>query len=112
MVFGENKKSYPKRDPENLSVFLIYDIVASKISLFLFVSKRKSPHKSISLLILSEKDSKLLEIDQKIKTLMRKMMAVQEVMYCIFDLQTTRIWGIQTVLKTMSKLMLIKMITT
>ena len=52
MVFGENKKSYPKRDPENLSVFLMYDIVASKISLFLFVSKRKSLHKSISLLML------------------------------------------------------------
>ena len=63
MVFGENKESYPKRDPENLSVFLIYNIVASKISLFLFVSKRESPYKSISLLILSEKDSKLLETD-------------------------------------------------
>ena len=61
MVFGEYKESYPKKDSEELSVFLIYNIVASKISLFLFVSKRESPYKSISLLILSEKDSKLLE---------------------------------------------------
>ena len=63
MILGENNESYPKRDPENLSVFLIYDIVASKIILFLLVSKRESPYKSISLLILSEKDSKLLEAD-------------------------------------------------
>ena len=63
MVFGENKESYPKRDPENLSVFLIYDIVASKSSLFLFVSKGESPYISISLLILSEKDSNLSETD-------------------------------------------------
>ena len=63
MGFGEHKESYPKRDSENLSVFLIYDIVASNISLFLFVSKCESPYKSISLLILPEKDSKLLEID-------------------------------------------------
>ena len=53
MAFGENKESCPKRDLENLSVFLIYDIVASKTSLFLFVSKRESPNKSRSLLILS-----------------------------------------------------------
>ena len=51
MAFGENKESCPKRDLENLSVFLIYDIVASKTSLF--VSKRESPYKSISLLISS-----------------------------------------------------------
>ena len=63
MVFDEYEESCPKRDPENLSVFLIYNIVPSKISLFLFVSKRESPNKSISLLILSEKDSKLLETD-------------------------------------------------
>ena len=63
MVFGEYKKSYVKRNPENLSVFLIYIIVASQISLFLFVSKRESPHKSIPLLTLSEKDSKSSEID-------------------------------------------------
>ena len=48
MVFGEFKEFYPKRDPENLSVFLICNIVASKISLFLFASKRESPYKSIS----------------------------------------------------------------
>ena len=63
MVLGEDKESYPKRDSEKVSVFSIYDIVASKISLFLFVSKRESPYKSISLLILSENDSKLLETD-------------------------------------------------
>ena len=63
MVFGEYKESYPKRDPENLSAFLIYIMVASKISLFLFVSKRESPYKSISLSTLSEKDSKLSETD-------------------------------------------------
>ena len=63
MVFDEYKESYPKMDPENLSVFLIYNKVASKISLFLFVSKRESPCKSIILLILSGKDSKLLETD-------------------------------------------------
>ena len=56
MVFGEYKKSYPKRDPENFSVFFIYIIIASKIGLFLFASKRESPYKSISLLTLSEKD--------------------------------------------------------
>ena len=56
MVFGEYKKSYAKRDPENLSVFLIHIIVASKISLFLIVSKRELPYKSMSLLALSEKD--------------------------------------------------------
>ena len=63
MVFGEYKEFYPKRDTENLSVFLIYNIVASKISLFLFVSKLESSYKSISLLILSEKGSKLLETE-------------------------------------------------
>ena len=81
MAFGEYKGSYPKRDPENLSVFFKYNIVASNISLFLFVSKRESPYKSISLLILSEKDSKLLETDFTLfirsKTIMTKMMAVQ-----------------------------------
>ena len=61
MVFKEYKESYSKRDPQNLSVFLIYNIVASKISSFLFVSKCESPFKSTSHLILSEKDSKLLE---------------------------------------------------
>ena len=63
MVFGEYKEFYPKRDPQNLPVFFIYNIVASKISLFLFVSKLESPYKSMSLLILSEKGSKLLETD-------------------------------------------------
>ena len=63
MFFGEYKKSYPKKDSENLSVFFIYIIVASKISLFLFVSKRESPYKSISLLTLSEKDSNSWETD-------------------------------------------------
>ena len=63
MVFGEYKESYPKGDPEKLSVFLIYIIAGSKISLFLFVSKRESSYKSISFLILSVKDSKLLETD-------------------------------------------------
>ena len=56
MFFGEDKESYLKRDPENLSVFLIYVIVASNISLFLFLSKHESPYKSISFLTLSEKD--------------------------------------------------------
>ena len=56
LVSGEYKEYYPKRNPENLSVFLIYIIVASKISLLLFVSKRESPYKGISLLTLSEKD--------------------------------------------------------
>ena len=26
MIFGEYKESYPKKDPDNLSVFLIYII--------------------------------------------------------------------------------------
>ena len=52
-----------KWNQKNLSVFLIYDIVASKSSLFLFVSKGESPYISISLLILSEKDSNLSETD-------------------------------------------------
>ena len=63
MVFGEYRESYPKGDPESLSVFLIYDIVAAKISLFLFVSNCESPYKSISLLTSSEKDSELSETD-------------------------------------------------
>ena len=63
MVFGESKESYSKRDPEKLSVFLIYIIAGSKISLFLFVSKRESSYKSRSILTLSEKDSKLSETD-------------------------------------------------
>ena len=61
MVFGKNKESYPKKDPENLSVFLIKHIVHSTISLFLFLSKRESLCKGISLLISSEKDPKLLD---------------------------------------------------
>ena len=63
MVFGESKESYSKRDPEKLSVFFIYIIAGSKISLFLFVSKRESSYKSRSLLTLSEKDSELSETD-------------------------------------------------
>ena len=63
MVFGEYRESHPKRDQENLSVFLIYNMVASKISLFLIVSKRESPCRIISLLILSGKDPKLSETD-------------------------------------------------
>ena len=42
MVFGEYKEFYRKGDPDSLPVFLIYNIAASKISLFLFVSKRES----------------------------------------------------------------------
>ena len=38
-------------------------MVASKISLFLIVSKRESPFRIISLLILSGKDPKLSETD-------------------------------------------------
>ena len=63
MAFGEYKEFYPKRDPENLSAFLICIIIASKISLFLFATKRESPYKSIAALTLSEKDSKSSEID-------------------------------------------------
>ena len=45
-------------------MFLIYIIVASKINLFLFMSnKRDSPHKSIFLLTLPEKNSELSEPD-------------------------------------------------
>ena len=77
---GENNESYPKRDPENLSVFLIYDIVASKISIFLFASKRESPYKSMSLLILSKRlkiiGNRIYTI-YKIKTIMKKIMAVR-----------------------------------
>ena len=63
MVFGKYKESYPKSDPENLSVFFTYIIVASKITLFLFMLKCESSYKSISLLTLSEKDSILSETD-------------------------------------------------
>ena len=63
MFFVEYKKFYPKRDPENLSVFLVQIIVASKIILFLFMLKRESPYKSISLLTLSEKYSKSSKTD-------------------------------------------------
>ena len=62
MFFAEYKKFYPKRDPENLSVFKVKIIVASKIILFLML-KRESPYKSISLLTLSEKDSKPSKTD-------------------------------------------------
>ena len=50
MFFGEYKESCPKWDPENLSVFFIHVIAASKISLFLFVQNFKSPNKSKSFL--------------------------------------------------------------
>ena len=77
---GENNESYPKRDPENFSVFLIYDIVASKIILFLFALKRESPYKSMSLLILSKRlkiiGNRIYTI-YKIKTIMKKIMAVR-----------------------------------
>ena len=59
MAFVEFKKPYPKRDPQNLSVFLIYVVVVSKIGLFSFVSKCESLYKSISLLTLSENDLNL-----------------------------------------------------
>ena len=58
MAFVEFKKAYPKRDPHNLSVFLIYVVVVSKIGLFSFVLKCELLYKSISLLTLSEKDLK------------------------------------------------------
>ena len=63
MIFSDCKENEPQRDPENLSVFLIYVVVDSKISLFLFVSNRGSPYNSISLLSLSEKDSKFSKTD-------------------------------------------------
>ena len=56
----KNKKSlYSSKDPENLSEFLRYFKVASKINLFLLLSKRESPYISISFLSLSDKDAKL-----------------------------------------------------
>ena len=45
-------------DPVNLSEVLTYDIVASKIILLDSPSKRGSPYKSISVLILSDRISK------------------------------------------------------
>ena len=59
MAFVEFKKPYPKRDPQNLSVFLIYVEVVSRIGLFSFLSKCESLYKSISLLTLSENDLNL-----------------------------------------------------
>ena len=61
MLFSECKNSYPKGDLENLSVFMIYIITASKISSFLFVRKRDSPYKSISLLTLLQKTQNRLK---------------------------------------------------
>ena len=83
MVFSEYKELYSKRDPEKLSVFFIYIIVASKVSLFLFlffniIRKRFKIIGNIFYTI------------YKIKTILRKMTAVQEVIYFIFNLQTTR----------------------
>ena len=61
---------------------------------FLFVLKCESPYKNISLLTLSGKGSKLFETDFtliiKIETILRKMVAVQEVMYCMFNIQSGR----------------------
>ena len=45
-------------DPVNLSEVLIYDIAASKIILLDSPSKRGSPYKSTSVLILSDRISK------------------------------------------------------
>ena len=46
-------------DPENLSVLLIEDNVASKIILFLISAKRGSPYKSTSFLTLSDNESEM-----------------------------------------------------
>ena len=54
---------YSKRIPENLSELFNYFMVASKIILFLFSSKRESPHNRISRLLLSVMDSKLIVTD-------------------------------------------------
>ena len=50
---------YSKRDTQNLSEFLMQVKVASKINLFLILSKYESTYKSISFLSLSDKDSEL-----------------------------------------------------
>ena len=59
-----------------------------------------------SFLLSSDKRSKLSNTEFKINTMVRKMTAVQQVMRCIFDLQTTEALGIHM------KYMLIKMTKT
>ena len=56
------KSLFKERSREYFRVF-IYFRVASKIYLFLLLSKCESPYKSISFLSLSGKDSKLSSID-------------------------------------------------
>ena len=59
----QKKNLYSNKEPENLSEVLMLFNVASKINLFLLLSSRESPYKSISFLILSDKDSKLSSTD-------------------------------------------------
>ena len=58
LFMGGLKHCYSKMDPENLSVDLRYDIVVSSINLLVISSKRGSPYKSTSVLMLSDNKSK------------------------------------------------------
>ena len=82
-----------KMDPVNLSEVLIYDIVASKIILLDSPSRRGSPYKSTCFNIIGQ-NIKIFKNGiytiHKIDTIFRKMMAVQQVMRCVFSLQTAR----------------------
>ena len=103
---GDLKHYYSNMDPENLSVDLRYNNVVSIINLLVFTSKRGSPYKSTSVLILS--DNKWY----KINTILWKMMAVQKVVGCIFNFKTAGAKRIYTLLKIMSESMFVKMTKT
>ena len=59
----QKKNLYSNKEPENLSEVLMQLKVAPKMNLFLLLSSCESPYKSISFLILSDKDSKLSSTD-------------------------------------------------
>ena len=72
-------------------------MVASKINLFLFSSKRELPYESTSFFIMIRHRLKIMAnrfyATHKINPLVVKMMAVQKVMRCIFNFQTARMFN-------------------
>ena len=85
-------------------------MVAFKITSFLFSSKGE--HKSISILLLLAKNSKLGIIAFTLFysiAMVGKVLAMQKVVCSIFNFQTGRTCRIQTVLKNIMKFVFIKM---
>ena len=59
----QKKIIYSRKEQENLSEVSMSFKDASNIKLFLLLSRRESPYRSTSFLILSNKDSKLARAD-------------------------------------------------